>query len=375
MSKLTRRSVVLAKVEATYGVDAAPGVSNGVLVNNGVEIQPQAEIIERDQIRDSLSPQGFVVGAKQLTFNMEVELKGGGVVTNVLQAPEFDPLLQACGMKFYDTVTLSVTAIPTGLKPGDTVTGDTSSATGTVLFIQGTNIILRGVTGTFTGTEKINSNAATINASPVKGKSYSPVSDPAAMKSATIYFYKDGILHKALGCRGNMELNCPVGQIPTIKFTMNGVWADPADQATPSPTFVSQAPPVCTNLGLSVAGFSPVANSLTLNMGNDIVARKDLNSAEGVVGLMLKGRKPTGSIDPEVDTLAAYNPWSAWKAATPGIIKATIGSVPGNTIDIYIPKATYGDMKYADRDGIAVYNIGFSAVVEFSDDEVRFLFR
>ena len=76
---------------------------------------------------------------------------------------------------------------------------------------------------------------------------YAPVS--SAFSSATIYFNNDGIRHILTGCRGTFTLNAEVGQIPTIDFTMIGVYNAPTDTAAPSTTYSAQASPLIFKQG------------------------------------------------------------------------------------------------------------------------------
>ncbi len=76
---------------------------------------------------------------------------------------------------------------------------------------------------------------------------YAPVS--SSLSSATIYFNNDGIRHILTGCRGTFVLNAEVGQIPTIDFTMIGVYNAPTDTALPSVTYSAQASPLIFKQG------------------------------------------------------------------------------------------------------------------------------
>jgi hypothetical protein len=374
--KLTRRTVILAKLETTYGTDSNPAGINAILCNSGVDVKPTGDVLERDVLRDTLSPAGHVIGAKSIDFDFTVELKGGGLLATVVQAPEYDPLLQSCGMAKQNVTELLLSAIPAGLKAGSTLTDDTSAATGTVAYIQGMLVGVINVTGNYTINHKVNTNAATIQTNPVQVLSYAPVSDPLLVPSCTVNFYRDGILHKAVGCRGTFEVNAPSGKYGTLKFTMHGLWADPIDQVAPTPQVLSLVPPVCVGVGLTVGNYTPVGiSALSLNLAAEVAKRVDLNSAEGVSGLVIKGRKPAGSFDPEVDTLANFNPWTAWKSATTASITAKIGQTPGNSVSLYIPKAQYSDIKYGDRDGVALYNIGYVCTVDAGDDEFRLIYK
>lgn len=377
--KLTRRTVILAKLETTPGVDAVPDGTNAILCNSGVTITPQADVLERDVLRDTLSPTGSVIGAKTLDFEFTAELKGGGLNGAVLRAPEYDALLQSCGMARQDITELKLSAMPTGVAVGGEVTDDTSGAHGVVAYIIDNVVGLTGVAGgEFASGDKINTAAATIASAPTACIGYAPLSDPEKTKSCTVLFYRDGIQHKGLMCRGSFELTAPSGKYGTLKFTMHALWTDPVDQAPPVQQILDIVPPTVVAAGLTIGAYSPVGvSSLSLNLGAEVVKRTDLNAAEGVSGLVIKSRKPTGSVDPEVDALAQFNPWQAWRAAATASIHARIGQTTGNSVEVYVPKAQYSEIKYADRDNIAIYNLAFTCTIDTAagDDEFRLLYK
>ena len=375
--KLTRRVVILAKTEEVYGQDAEPTGADAILCNSGVDVKPQGDTLERDVARDSLSPLGSVIGAKTISFDVTVELKGGGLAGAVLQAPEYEPLLLSCGMARLDVTELTLSAIPVGLAVGDEVSDDSTSAHGIVAYMHGLVVGLSGVAGgEFASGNKVNTNAATITAEPVAAISYAPLSDPTLTKSSSILFFKDGILHKALGCRGSFDVDAPSGKYGTVKFTITGLWTDPVDQVPAAPQYVDLVPPICVAMGLTIGDYIPVGiSSLTLSLAAEVAKRVDLNAAEGINGLVIKSRKPTGSLDPEVDTLAGFNPWTAWKSATKASIFARIGQEPGNSVGILVPQAQYSEIAYADRDNIATYKLSFACTSSAGDDELRLIYH
>ncbi len=310
MPKLTRRRVVLAKVETTYGQDAAPtAAQNAFICNTSSSISPSGEEVERDYVRDTLSPIGSVVTTKTVSFSLSTELKGGGMDDADILAPEYEALLLSCGMK---------------------KTGDAEN-----------------------------------------GWVYTPESDPAQHKSCTIYYYQDGLLHKALGCRGTFSLNAAVSELGTIEFSMQGLWVDPVDQALVSPSIADIVPPVVSSMGLTVGGYTPVCTALQFDLGVSTSLRKDVNADAGIVGVEISARRPTGSLDPETAALGQFNPWSAWSGATKAAISATVGREAGNRIGISVPKAQYGAPSYGDRDGILTYSLPFTATIDSTgDDEI-----
>ena len=61
---------------------------------------------------------------------------------------------------------------------------------------------------------------------------YTPIS--SGEESLTIYYYDDGVLHKAHGCRGSFELDLSVSARPTLRFNFIGI--DGGISATGLPT-------------------------------------------------------------------------------------------------------------------------------------------
>ena len=52
-------------------------------------------------------------------------------------------------------------------------------------------------------------------------KQYAPDA-PSSQKSATLYYYDDGVLHKLLGAKGTFKLAMGIGERPTLAFSFTG---------------------------------------------------------------------------------------------------------------------------------------------------------
>ncbi len=96
MPRFLRNSAILAKIETTYGVDAAPsGAANAMLVSNLTVNPLNAQNVDRALMR------GFMGGAEQLVGNafldisFDVELAGSGAAGT---APAYGSLLRSAGM-------------------------------------------------------------------------------------------------------------------------------------------------------------------------------------------------------------------------------------------------------------------------------------
>jgi hypothetical protein len=138
MPLLSRKRLLLAKTETTYGTSAAPSGSDAVLVRN-LEITPlEADVVSRDLIRPYLGNYEALLGNPRVKVTCEVELAGSGTAGT---APRYNPLLLACGLASTVVATTSVTYAP--------VSSSFSSCT-IAYNIDGVQHLVTGCRGTFT---------------------------------------------------------------------------------------------------------------------------------------------------------------------------------------------------------------------------------
>ena len=109
-SVLTRRRLILAKIETTYGTDSTPtGASNAVLVRN-LEIQPLvAETVNRELVRPYLGQSDQLLAQVRVEVSFEVELAGSGTAGT---APAYGPVLRSCGLSETLVTSTSATYAP-----------------------------------------------------------------------------------------------------------------------------------------------------------------------------------------------------------------------------------------------------------------------
>jgi hypothetical protein len=110
MPLLSRKRLILAKTETTYGTDPTPtGSANAILVRN-LEITPlQADTVSRDLIRPYLGVSDQLLAQTRVEVTFEVELAGSGAAGT---APAYGPVLQACGLSETVAASTSVTYAP-----------------------------------------------------------------------------------------------------------------------------------------------------------------------------------------------------------------------------------------------------------------------
>ena len=109
MALLSRKRLILAKAEATYGTDSTPAGSDAVLVRN-LDITPvQADVVSRDLVRPFMGNSDQLLANTRVECTFEVELAGSGTAGT---APRFGALLKACGLSETVVASTSVTYAP-----------------------------------------------------------------------------------------------------------------------------------------------------------------------------------------------------------------------------------------------------------------------
>jgi hypothetical protein len=296
MALLTRKRLILAKAEATYGTDPTPtGSANAILVRNLDIVPLQSDIVQRELIRPYLGNYEQLLAQTRVQVTFEVELAGSGAAGT---APAYGPVLKACGLSETVVATTSVT--------------------------------------------------------------YAPVS--SSFSSVTIYFYQDGIRHIVTGARGTFTLNGQVGAIPTIAFTMTGIYNAPTDTALATPTYANQATPLIFKNGnttsFSAFSYSGALQSIDLNIGNEIVYRELIGGTKEV---LITDRKPAGTLSIEAVLLATKNYFTVSTGSTTGSISFQHGTTAGNIATLTMAQSDLADASYADMNGIAMMNLPYVA--------------
>lgn len=298
---LTNRTVLLAKVESTYGTDPTPAVSANEVEVYDLSIKPVFDKVERKPLRASLSPLPSYKSKIMYEITFTTELKGSGTAGT---AGRLDPLFVACGM--------------------------TSTDNGTVSTI------------------------------------YTP-GNPSG--SVTLWVYKDGLIFKSQGCRGNFEIVAEAGKIAQVKWTFKGKYNVPIDGAMVSPTYETTIGQLLESTTTQVSGFSGHTRSYSIDMGNSIADRASLNSANAMVGVMIGSRNPTGKLLMEAELIATEPIWTEFDADTMVSFTSTIGATAGNIVTITASsKVQYADVTPADENGIFMYDIGLA--FSGTDDEL-----
>lgn len=309
MAKLARVRSILAKEESTYGTDSSPTGSADAIQVSALEISPaESEVLSRDLIRSYLGNSPQLIANTRVTVTFTVEYSGSGTAGT---APQYGPLLKACGMS-------------------ETVVASTSVT-------------------------------------------YAPVS--TSFDSVTMYIDNDGIRHIVTGARGSFTISLNANQIPVYNFTMTGQYNAPTDTASPTLTFQNQADPEIFNDTNTTAFTLYSATNLALqsaeiDLGNEVVYRELVNSTKEV---LITNRAATANFVIETPTLATKDFFALAVAGTSGNLSIVHGSTAGNIITLASPTSglSLGNPTYSEDQGIVMLNLPTTMVPSDSgNDEI-----
>lgn len=109
MPLYTRKRLILAEIEGTYGTDPSPTGAEAILVRN-LEITPlQSETVSRNLVRPYMGQSEQLLAQTRVEVTFEVELAGSGAAGT---APAYGPVLRSCGLSETISAGVSVTYAP-----------------------------------------------------------------------------------------------------------------------------------------------------------------------------------------------------------------------------------------------------------------------
>lgn len=190
---------------------------------------------------------------------------------------------------------------------------------------------------------------------PTTSVTYEPVSED--FESLTMVINVDGIQHKLLGVRGNVALNMVSKDIPTLDFTMTGLYGGVVDAAPVVPVYTGFRKPLGVNsvntTGFTIHGYAGCMQSLSLDMGNNIAFR----TLVGCETVELTDRLLTGSIVIEAPLTAEKDFFEIDRLGTLGGIELTHGTIAGNIVTVSVPQAQLKSPSYQEQDQIVMLSM------------------
>jgi len=306
---LTRRRVLLARIETSEGTPETLTASDNPILVKDLKIKPEVRMYERDILNPTLSKLPPIPAGATATVSFTAEVKGTGSAYSASNRPAIADYLKACG--FSETI-------------------DTTA-----------------------GAEKV---------------IYEPASD--MIPSLTMGIYLDGIVLKVAGARGTVRFSGKVGEPVTAEFEFKGVWLGAQDASLPAPSFDVSNPPVCIAGNVQVDAYSPTITQFSLDIGNSVEMRESISAQNGYVSALITARNPRGSFDPELTPVSTYDWFNKWKEGQPAQLQIQIGSFQYNRVKFVAPKIVFSDISEEDRNGILSATVEFSLAMTSGDDEL-----
>lgn len=412
MSILYNRAVLLAKVESTFGEDAAPSPSTDAHLVGDPQVSYDITQLERNITRATLSKLPSVTGRKIASAQFTYEVRNNGVMDGSVP-PAIGTLLRGCAMAQTSISTPAGTigdADPQGTPTGEftftkttaydgaitrvvTIECTTAGASGTAEFkvsapavsglaayealnqvmTDATPFPLMGsavITPTV-GTSFVLGDTFTITLRPARVE-YTFTSDTDSMESLTLYIYFDGLLHKLTGARGTFTVEGTGGNYANFNFDFTGNYVDVIDSPMPiNPNYETQKPTMVELANLNLGGVGTFcASSFSLDAANEVVIRDCINNAEGYAGAMIVARTPTATIDPEAELVATHDFFGIMKSGAEMEFHVAVGTQKGNVVEFYAPNVQYRSIGYGERNSIRIMDVQLGLTTNEADDEL-----
>lgn len=212
---------------------------------------------------------------------------------------------------------------------------------------------------------------------------YTPVSD--SMGSATLYWYDDGLVHKALGCRGNVVFKLNAEAKPVMSYRFIGIYVTPTAVSTPTGiSYTSYKPPQAIKAGVTSAlvvggthstSVAPaIATGTTYpSLGLEVDMGLDVNHAPlvGQETVDVTDRQAVGKVTLDLTAAQEAAFMADVEAATLRTVGLVHGSVANNKVMLWLPSCQFVNPQKVDRKGKRLVSFDLRCVPVSGNDEVR----
>ena len=314
--RAARLTVLLAKIEDTYGVDAVPDPLKDAIPVVSADPSPDYKFLENDELSPTLSKRPGMSAGGTWRIEVKTKIRGSGDKT---KEPRLGRLLEAASCS---------------KEPVDS-DGDGN----------------------------------------VDAYEYRLMSDMEAQKSLTIYLYKDGELYKFVGCKVDLSLDANVRELGELSFTIVGKLAERVEASVPTVEYEPTKPIAFVDALCKIDDtYSPRFSKVSIGLNNQITAIEDANSPDGIWKVFITDRKPSGSFDPLAVKPSEYDFLTRFQNGDVAKLKFTLGKEEGNRVEVEA-KIQFSDFKFGDREGVLTNELPFNLVTTTGDDELVIRFK
>ncbi len=325
MPRFERESVVLGKLEATYGTDPTPtGAANAILVGNLKPFALVSNNLARDLVRGYMGGSEQIVGSNYAKMAFDVEFQSSGSMTTPTK-PAWNDLLQIAGFK-----------------------------------------------------DGVGSAGSRVE--------YDLVTDYTALKAMTFYHHDSGVLDKLLGARADLSIDLTVGKRPLFSFDLMGLNGGKTAVSNASPTLSAWVKPRAVtdaNTGAVVLGCTYATGALsggteyvsagfTLKLGNKL-SFNDLLGTASTPGQMvtITDRDATGTVQFELTAAQEVTFDATVLAATTQSLGVVHGTTAGQKMLVFLPNVQLINPKKSAINGRRMMSYDLRVLPSSGNDEVK----
>ncbi|PCJ88610.1 MAG: hypothetical protein COA54_02515 [Thiotrichaceae bacterium] len=309
-----RNKAFLHKVEAVKGADAVPTVGNDLVILNGdINIGiPTEKDDGADDLKGTFGPGASVTTKQSMTVPAASRVRGLGQGVGALLVPDIHAALMASGHAVVSS--------------GDGIATPRAAV-------------------------------------------YTPTSDSALLRSATGYFYEDGLLYSLLGAVNDLTFEASMSALKAsfnvqAGYAVGAVVALPAI-SQPSTEVFRMTSALCT---IDEGGSTVNIGAFTFNAGVDV---QEANET-GLHYFEVANRTPTISIDPRA--VATIADWDALTNSTQMAITATFTNSLGETLVFNGQQAELAENTAGGRAGNITRQKSYALKESAGDDQYSITF-
>jgi hypothetical protein len=381
MAYVTKKSTVLyVTQEVTEGVAVNPTAGNQAvsILADGFELNPEKELVERNNLTNSIAKALPRTGIKSASGSVGVELKASSVAG---AAPEADLLfLAALGAVRSLTSTVTINAVSTNTTVIN-IPDATKFAVGDTVMIKSTSVGTDGYhLSPITTVTEGGTNQDTITLLVPTSTNFAQASDTIE-KFTTFYGVNDG--HPSLtltslmdtyetqasGCRvSSLSIDSfETGQIASFSFGLTGQnYQETPGSSGPAVAFDGGTPPLILGACLFKDGVQLPVNSVAVSVENTLAPVQNMCSENGIIAQRITERTITGSLVPYMDSTSSalfdsFDENTQFSLFFYAKVPGASAGIKKEVVAVYLPNCICTALPKQDADGLMQYSLEFSA--------------
>ncbi len=208
---------------------------------------------------------------------------------------------------------------------------------------------------------------------------YTPTS--SGLKTLTIHYFDDGVLHKLVGAMGNCTLMAKVGERPALKFEFTGLDggivaatnAAGVFTAFKTPVAMTRANVVDITLGATYAAGALTGGNILPSTGIELMLGNTLNFTPLLSNetVDITNREVTGSFELDLTAAQEVQYMADVKANTLRSVALTIGLTTGLKVIIFAPAVQLLNPTKSELNGKRMNSYDLRLVPVAGNDELR----